>query len=59
MVVRIGILGYFRKAHRNMLKFAEGKGLLLTNMADTYEIEYTLVPNTKQKFRSMETLQSA
>ena len=49
MVVRIGILGYFRKAHRNVLKFPEGKGLLLINMADTCEIEHTLVPNTKGK----------
>ena len=43
--------GYFRKAHRKVPKFPEGKEkkLLLINMADTSEIEYTLVPNTKGK----------
>ena len=46
--VRTGILGYFRKAHRKVPKFPEGKELL-TNMSDTREIEYGLVPNTQGK----------
>ena len=49
MVVSTGILSYFRKAHWKIPKFTEGKELLLINMADTCEIEYTLVPNTKGK----------
>ena len=32
-----------------MPKFPEGKELLLINMSDTREIDYTLVPNTKGK----------
>ena len=42
-----GTIGYFRKAHRKVSQFPEGKELLLVNMADTSEIEHTLVPNTK------------
>ena len=42
------IPGYFWNAHRKVKKFPEGNELLI-NMADTHEIEYTLVPNTKGK----------
>ena len=48
-MLNIGILGYFRKAHRKVPKFLEGKELFHMNMADTREIEYTIVPNIKAK----------
>ena len=46
-VVRTGILGYLRKAHKRTSKFPEGKERLLINMSDTREIEHTQDPNTK------------
>ena len=49
-LVRTGILGYFRKAHRKMPKFPEGKELLLINMANTREIgtPQPQIPTEKQ-----------
>ena len=40
---------YFKKVHRKVPKFSEGKELLINILADTCEVEYTLVPNTKGK----------
>ena len=48
MVVHTSILSYFPKAHQKVLKFPDGKELLI-NMADTHGTEYTLVQNTKGK----------
>ena len=49
-----GTIGYFRKAHRKVPKFPEGKKLFLLIMADTREIEYTLVPKYQSEIRSVE-----
>ena len=38
-----------RKAHQKVPKFPEGKEPLINILADSREIEYTLVPNTKGK----------
>ena len=53
-IVHAGILGSFRK----MLKFPEGKELFLTNMVDTRETVYTLVPKYQREIRCVEIFQS-
>ena len=44
---RTNILGYFRKAYRKVPKFPKGKEFLI-NVADTREIEYVLITDTKE-----------
>ena len=48
-VFRTDKLGCIRTAHRKVPTFPEGKYVFLISVADTREIEYTLVPNIKGK----------